>query len=70
MQGVNIMTLLKPSEVAKILRVSLPTTRKLITEGDIPSIEIGRQYRVDLSDLTKYLAAKQDKKNTNETSNI
>ena len=40
---------LMPVEVAKILRVSLPTLRNAIHQNRIPYIKIGKQYRIPAS---------------------
>ena len=49
------MSLLKPVEVARILRVSTPTVRRLIRAGDIPAYVVGSQKRIDLANLNSYL---------------
>jgi len=42
-------------EVAAILRVSYHTALKIIKNGDIKSLKIGKQYRVTKSELNKLL---------------
>jgi len=59
-------TLLKPVEVAKILRVSAPTVRRLIANGDIPAVLIGSQKRVESVELARYLQATRTVKTSQE----
>jgi excisionase family DNA binding protein len=47
--------LLKPGEVADILRVSVSTVRKLTRRGDLPPVYIGRIPRYHEVDVTAYL---------------
>jgi excisionase family DNA binding protein len=49
------MTLLKTSEVAKILRIAPQTVRKMIREGLLPSYTVGNLRRVDTAELSNYL---------------
>ena len=49
------MTLLTVSEVAAILRVSPATARGLL-RGGLPHVRLGRQYRVRIDDLDRWLA--------------
>lgn len=51
------MTLMKPREIAQILRVSLPTVNKLIRENKLRAIAVGDSHRIDSADLQKYLTA-------------
>ena len=60
------MTLLKTPEVAQILRVSQPTVRRIIADGDLRSIKVGRSVRVDLADLTEYLKGNDAEPNNTE----
>jgi excisionase family DNA binding protein len=43
-------------EVAKILRVSEQTVRRLINEGKLSSIRVGIQIRITQSSLDAYLS--------------
>jgi excisionase family DNA binding protein len=43
-------------EVAKILRVSEQTVRRLINEGKLSSIRVGIQIRITQSSLDTYLS--------------
>ena len=51
----QMITLLKPNEVAKILRVSPATVRRLINRGDLKAVWVGDQRRVESEELTRYL---------------
>ncbi|MHB8781385.1 MAG: helix-turn-helix domain-containing protein [Candidatus Geothermincolia bacterium] len=47
--------LLTVSEVADILRVSNMTVYRLIKSGQIPAIRVGKNYRIDETDVNAYL---------------
>lgn len=49
------LELLKPKEVAKITRLSVPMIYKLIGQGKLPHIRIERAVRVDRADLEEFL---------------
>jgi excisionase family DNA binding protein len=38
--------LLKPSELAEELRVSLRTIQRMCERGELPAIKVGRQWRI------------------------
>lgn len=44
-----------PEELAKKFRLSLSTIYNLIDKGDLPSVKIGKCYRIPESGLNKYL---------------
>lgn len=46
------------SEVAEILRVCTKTVYKLIRQGEIPAVKVGRENRVSKSVLISYLRNK------------
>lgn len=48
--------LLTVAEVASLLRVSTMTVYRLIKAGSLPSIRIGKSYRVREDDVDQYLA--------------
>ncbi len=48
----EIMTV---SEVAEYFKISEVTTYKLVQEGKIPAVKIGRHWRVKRSDLTEFI---------------
>jgi excisionase family DNA binding protein len=43
------------SEVAKLLRVSEATVRRLIKTGELEGFPVGNQYRVSQEALDKYM---------------
>lgn len=45
-------------EVAKMLRVSVATVRRLIKIGEIEAFSVGNQYRVTQEALDKYMSRK------------
>jgi len=47
--------LLKPAEVADILQVSRAMAYKLLNQGEIPSVRIGKSVRVRRPDLERYI---------------
>jgi excisionase family DNA binding protein len=49
--------LLTAAEVAEQLRVSTMTIYRLIRGGELPAVRVGRNYRVPVADLDRYLAA-------------
>lgn len=49
--------LLTTDEVARRLAVDPSTVRRIIAAGALPAAKIGRQHRVDPTDLQKYLQA-------------
>jgi excisionase family DNA binding protein len=49
------MALLKTSEVARILRVSEQTVRKLIRQRKLNTIAVGRSIRIDSAALANFL---------------
>lgn len=42
-------------EVAKLLSVDYQLVYKLVRQGDIPAVKIGRVYRIERNDLNSYL---------------
>lgn len=49
--------LLTAAEVADQLRVSTMTIYRLIRSGELKAVRVGRNYRVPVADLQRYLAA-------------
>ena len=47
--------LLTVNEVADLLRVSRMTVYRLIKQGDMPSLKVGRSYRLREEDVHSYL---------------
>ena len=52
--------LLKPAEVADILQVSRAMAYKLLNQGEIPSVRIGKSVRVRRADLERYINERGD----------
>jgi excisionase family DNA binding protein len=48
-------TMYTVDEVAKMLRVSTETIRKLIASGEIRAKRVGRQFRISQEALDEYL---------------
>jgi excisionase family DNA binding protein len=48
--------LLTVAEVAELLRVSNMTVYRLLKAGELPSVRIGKSFRVREDDLDAYLA--------------
>jgi excisionase family DNA binding protein len=47
--------LMKPAEVADILQVSRAMAYKLLQQGEIPTVRIGKSVRVRRADLDRYI---------------
>ena len=47
--------MLTPDDIASHLAVTPQTVTKLIREGDLPGIKIGKQWRVDPDQFRRYL---------------
>ena len=45
------------AEIAALMRVSLMTVHRLISEGELQAVRFGRGYRVEEQELARYLAA-------------
>ena len=43
------------NEVAQVMRVSKMTVYRLIKQGELPAVRIGRGYRVREDDVNRYL---------------
>ena len=43
------------NEVAQLMRVSKMTVYRLINQGDLPAVRIGRGYRIREEDVHRYL---------------
>ncbi|WP_419918957.1 helix-turn-helix domain-containing protein [Candidatus Poriferisocius sp.] len=50
--------LMTVAEVATLMRVSTMTVYRLINAGDLPSVRIGKSYRLRESDVDHYLASR------------
>jgi excisionase family DNA binding protein len=46
------------SEVARILRVSKMTVYRLIRQGDLPAVRVGRGFRIRQDDVDRYLESR------------
>jgi excisionase family DNA binding protein len=46
------------SEVAQVLRVSKMTVYRLIRQGDLPAVRIGRAFRIREDDVHSYLESR------------
>lgn len=60
-------TLLTISEVANVLRVSKMTIYRLVHDGQLPSMRIGKSLRVPVSALDAYLSQAADAGSTDRT---
>ena len=47
--------LMKPADVADILQVSRAMAYKLLQQGEIPTVRIGKSVRVRRADLERYI---------------
>ncbi len=46
------------AEVAQLMRVSTMTVYRLIKAGELPSVRVGKSYRIREDDLDRYLATR------------
>lgn len=46
------------AEVAALMRVSKMTVYRLIRQGDLPAVRVGRGYRIREEDVHRYLDAR------------
>ena len=46
--------LLSPAEVARLAAISRKTVYREIDRGELPAIHVGRQLRIDPTDLNRY----------------
>jgi excisionase family DNA binding protein len=51
----TVHDLLTVPEVSVELRISAPTTYRLIASGKLPASRVGKQLRVDRDDLTRFI---------------
>ena len=47
--------LFSPAEVARLAAISRKTVYREIDRGELPAIHVGRQLRIDPTDLNRYL---------------
>ncbi|MBI4374212.1 MAG: helix-turn-helix domain-containing protein [Deltaproteobacteria bacterium] len=59
LETINNETFYSPEELAKKFKLSLSSVYKLVRSGEIPSIRLGKIYRIPGSDLEKYLHKKR-----------
>lgn len=52
------MKLLRTEEVAKILSFSPRKIRGMLASGEIPSVKIGGEYRIEETELENYIKTK------------
>jgi len=52
--------LLRPEEVASLLRIGRTTTFELLGSGDLPVLRIGRIVRVPKAELVRWIAERMD----------
>ncbi len=50
---------LTTEEVLRLLRVNARTVYRLIRDGDLPAVRVGRQWRIRRRDLDRFIAAQR-----------
>lgn len=63
-QFCNLPDALSAKEVSEALRINIKTAYKLIKTGTLPSIKIGREYRIAKAELINFLR-QRDKDSSN-----
>lgn len=53
------MEYLTPEEIAGKLRVDITTVRRWLAAGELPSIRVGRQYRIEQSAYEAFLKSRE-----------
>ena len=53
--GVSDSTFLTIAEVAAVMRVSKMTVYRLVHNGELPAVRVGRSFRVRQDDVDDYL---------------
>lgn len=48
-----------PEEIANLLKISVPTVRRLIREGELEAVPVGKQYRITQEALDKFLSRRK-----------
>ncbi len=54
-EGASDVTFLTVAEVAAMVRVSKMTVYRMLHNGEIPALRVGRSFRVKESDVHRYL---------------
>lgn len=57
---------LKPTELAKLLKIHRKTVYKLLKKGELPAFHFGRSWRFSRAEIDKYIA-KRSVNNANQT---
>jgi len=58
-EGMVIIDLLTPNEVAKILKVNVRTVTNLIRAGELKGVKVGRVWRIKEEDLQAFIDENQ-----------
>lgn len=54
-RDVSEVKLMTVAEVASVMRVSKMTVYRLVHNGDLPAVRVGRSFRVTEEDVNEYL---------------
>ena len=57
-QSVGRTRFMTVAEVAQLMRVTTMTVYRLIKAGELPSVRVGKSYRIREDDLDRYLATR------------
>lgn len=69
-EGLNSVQFLTVAEVADLIRVSKMTVYRLVHNGDLPAVRVGKSFRVPEHAVAAYLrSCEVDTTNTVSTSN-
>jgi excisionase family DNA binding protein len=60
------MTILKLSEVADVLKMNKEVVRRMCKAGQLPAFRVGKMWRVDADDLTRWFQEKSKATNNTE----
>jgi excisionase family DNA binding protein len=51
------MGLLTLKEAATVLRCSIPTVRRLVNDGELQSVRVGKQLRIDVDEIKRFIGS-------------
>jgi excisionase family DNA binding protein len=51
------MGLLKLKEAATVLRCSTPTVRRLVNDGELQGVRVGKQLRIDVDEIKRFIGS-------------
>ncbi len=53
-------------QIAKILGIKTVTVRRWVAKGELPAIDLGKEYRISQEDFQKFIEKRKTLKNAKE----